>query len=136
MALVTSFADPTTVRKMAGNPDDTEVTPDQITIYCNTADAKFKNDTSIAALDTDDPRLQLAVSAANKQAAILVRLQWGDRELRLPILRDLYDSDIKSINSTGLITGRKKEFAVAKTGYRTRKLMYGELESTYYLSMY
>jgi hypothetical protein len=37
MAILTSFADPDTVRRMAGNPDDTEVTPDQITIYCNTA---------------------------------------------------------------------------------------------------
>jgi hypothetical protein len=73
---------------MAGNPDDPEVTPDQITIYCNTAEAKFKNDTNISSLDTTDPRFLLATSAANKQGAILVRVRWGDRELRLSILRE------------------------------------------------
>lgn len=135
MAIVTSFADPTTVRAMSGNPDDTEVTPDQITIYCNTADTKFKNDTNIPSLDTDDPRYWLAVAAANKQGAILVRLQWGDRELRLPILRDLYKSDIDSLNMSALVPGGAPGVFVAKTKYRTKKLSFGDV-NPYYLSMY
>jgi len=100
---------------MAENPDDTEVTPDQITIYCNTADAKFKNDTNISSLDTTDPRFLLATSAANKHGAILVCLRWGDRELRLTILRDLYDADIKSINMSGLITGGTPGLFISKS---------------------
>jgi len=132
---VTSFADPTTVRAMSGNPDDTEVTPDQITLYCNTADAKFKNDTNIASLDTLDPRFLLAVSAANKQGAILVRLQWGDREQRLPILTDLYNADIKSLNMSALVPGGTPGVVVAKSAYRTKKLIYGD-PNPYYLSMY
>jgi hypothetical protein len=135
MALVSSFADPTTVRSMSGNPDLTEVTSDQITIYCNTADAKFKNDTNIPSLDTADPRYLLAVSAANKQGAILVRLMWGDRELRLPILRDLYDTDIKSLNASGLVAGKGPGVSIAKSSYRTRKLSFGDVNS-YYLSRY
>lgn len=135
MAILTSFADPTTVRAMSGNPDDTEVTPDQITLYCNTADAKFKNDTNIQSLDEADPRFLLAVSAANKQGAILVRLQWGDREQRLPILRDLYDADIKSLNMSALVPGGTPGVVVAKTSYRTRKLILGD-STPYYLSTY
>jgi hypothetical protein len=135
MAILTSFANPTTVRAMSGNPDDTEVTPDQIAIYCNTADAKFKNDTNIPSLDELDPRFLLAVSAANKQGAILVRLQWGDRELRLPILRDLYDADIKSLNMSALVPGGAPGVFVAKSRYRTKKISFGDV-NPYYLSMY
>jgi hypothetical protein len=135
MAILSSFADPATVRRMSGNPDTDEVTPDEITIYCNTADTKFKNDTNISSLDNADPRFLLAVSAANKQGAILVRLQWGDRELRLPILRDLYDSDIKSLNASGLIAGVGPSIFIAKSRYRTKKLSFGDV-NPYYLSMY
>jgi hypothetical protein len=120
---------------MSGNPDNTEVTPDQITLYCNTADAKFKNDTNIPSLDSADPRFLLAVSASNKQGAILVRLQWGDRETRLPILTDLYNADIKSLNMSALVPGGTPGVVVAKTSYRTRKLIYGD-QNPYYLSMY
>lgn len=135
MAILTSFANPFTVRAMSGNPDDTEVSPDQITLYCNTADAKFKNDTNIASLDDADPRFLLAVSASNKQAAILVRLQWGDREQRLPILTDLYNADIKSLNTSALVPGLAPGVSVAKSSYRTRNLIIGD-PKPYYLSTY
>jgi hypothetical protein len=135
MTSIVTFADPGTVRMMSGNPDTTEVSDAQVTIYCNTADARVKSDTTIPSLDSLDPRLPLMISAANMQGAILVRLHWGDREQRLPILRDLYNSDISSINESGLVPGGTPRTVVAKSKYRTRKLIYGDL-NPYYLSMY
>lgn len=135
MAILTSFADPATVRMFAGNPDPTEVSDSQVSIYCNTADAHVKSDTSISSLDSLDPRLPLIISAANLQGAILVRLHWGDRENRLPILSDLYDKDIKSINMSGLVPGGTPGIVVRKTSYRSRKLTFGD-QNPYYLSMY
>ena len=99
---ISTYADPNSVRDMSGYPDTTEVPDDQLAIYCLSADAKVKSDTNLPQIDQTDPRLPVLVSAANKQGAILVRLGWNDKEGRIPILKDLYDSDIQTINQSGL----------------------------------
>ncbi len=135
MTLVTQFADSDIVRNMSGYPDETEVTPAEMDLYCQTADAKVKSDTNRTQLEDTDPILPLMISAANKQGAILVRLGWGDKEERLPILKDLYLSDIQSINQSGLSTSQGEGgIFVAQQSYKTRFL--SEDLANYYLSTY